>query len=425
MARHLALRATRLLAALAIGTCAAAAPAADDQAKSGAPGQQDQKPNASEAPAGAPPQAAGPPPALVGVGSVIKREVQDQWHLVGRLVEVRRAVVAAEQSGRVVEAIPEQGDAVEAGRTVLARIDDVRARLALRAAEADLAQVQARVLEEAARLDQAQRNVRFLEELSVSSSAKPKEVSDARSMVAEKTAALAVAQAAVVAAEVRIARCQVDLAQLTVKAPFDGVVVAKMTEVGQWVAAGSPVAEMVSVGQIDALIDVPEQYVNFLSRGMEVEVVIEPLATTVTGKVASITPMGSSAARTFPVKVRFDDRQGRLKPGMSLTAHVPTGKRVEQLTVPRDAVKRIAGGTVVWADLNGKAMPIGVKVIFGVGDRYAVVPVGGGPPLLPGAQVVTEGAERLFPTQPLIVTNQPLPPTDSSAEGAEPRQAQP
>ena len=51
------------------------------------------------------------------------------------------------------------------------------------------------------------------------------------------------------------------------------------------------------------------------------------------------------------------------------------------------------------------AMSEPVNVLFGVGsDRYAVEPLPGGRPVLTeGTRVVIEGAERLFPTQPLIL----------------------
>jgi len=71
-------------------------------------------------------------------------------------------------------------------------------------------------------------------------------------------------------------------------------------------------------------------------------------------------------------------------------------------------VQRGGGGDKVWLNLNGQALPLTVQVLFGVGDRYAIQPVGG-PPAAPGMQVVIEGAERLFPTQPLSVVGHPTP----------------
>ena len=368
----------------------------------------------------------GPPPALVQVDVVRKETIQARREVVGRLVEVRRAMVAAEQPGRVVQVNAEEGDKVKADDTVLARIDDVWASLALRTAEAELAQERASVLAETARLNQAKRDLEFVTEVFESGSITQKELIDAEALVRERQASLAVAQATVLAASVQEDRCREDLSRLVVRAPFDGVVVRKMTEVGQWVTVGATVAEIISVGHVDALVDVPEEFVNHLNRGLEVEVWVESLAATVTGKVASITPMGSVSARTFPVKIRLNDRDGSFKPGMSVIAHVPTGKMLEQLTVPRDAVKRTASGTVVWVNLEGKAMPVGVKILFGVKDRFVVTPVGGGPPLLPGARVVTEGAERLFPTQPLnVIKPQTAAVGASSAEKREPEQPKP
>ncbi len=371
-----------------------------------------QGPAKGEKTPGSPPPA-GPPPALVRVGAVASELVQNQWNVVGRLAQVRRAVVAAEQSGRVVAVQAEEGDAVTGNKTVLAKIDDVWAKLDLRTTEAKVQQTEARVAETDARLDQSRRDLRALEDLLASNSAKPREVEDQRATVAEDKAQLDYAHAQLAAAQVEHDRSKENLARLTIVAPFDGVVVKKLTEVGEWVNKGSGVAEIISTGTIDAVIDVPEKYVNYLRPGQNLEVVIESLSVEVTGRVASITPLGSTAARTFPVKVRIDDRQGKLKSGMSVVARVPTGRKSRQLTVPRDAVQRSAVGNAVWLNLDGKAMPVSVKVLFGVGDRYAVAPVGGGPPLMPGMQVVIEGAERLFPTQPLIVQNRP--PADAPA----------
>lgn len=365
---------------------------------------EDAKEDKADAP---PPGAGGPPPALVRVGEVNRESVQQMWDVVGRLREVRRAIVAAEQAGRIVEVSAEEGDHIEAGKTVLVRIDDVWAKIDLQTAEARLAQSKANAEDHAAQLEQATRDLDALAALLKASSAKPKEVDDARTMVRQRAAQLERAKAEVVGAEAELVRAKEDLSRLTVVAPFSGVVIRKMSEVGQWATAGAGVAEIISRGKVDAVIDVPEQYVNFLTRGDAVEVDIEPLKISQVGKVEAIIPLGSSAARTFPVKVRLDDVNGSLKPGMSVLAHVPTGKRADVLTVPRNAVQRRGSGDTVWINLNGQGMPVSVKVRFGVGDRYVVEPLGGGPPLAPGMQVVIEGAERLFPTRPLIVQPEP------------------
>ncbi|MEX1090912.1 MAG: efflux RND transporter periplasmic adaptor subunit, partial [Phycisphaeraceae bacterium] len=349
----------------------------------------------------------GPPPAMVRFGQVQQQELENQWEAIGRLHEQRRTLVATETTGKIVQMPVTEGDAVIGGKTVLVKIDPVWVQLNDQQSRADLQRSKATVLEIEADYDQTQRDRQQLEELLAGGSAKPKEVDDARAAEKAGKARLEAAQAAVLAAQATLDRIATEMQRLQVVAPFDGAVVRKLIEVGQWAAVGTPVAEIVSTGRIDALIDVPERMVNQLAIGRTVEVVIEPLAAgarRVTGKVRAIVPEGVNSARTFPVKIELDDQAGQLKPGMSVVAQVPMGEKTKVLTVPRDAVVAQGMGQVIWANVNGKALPIAVEVLFSHGGRYAVqtAPSNAGPPLAPGMQVVIEGAERLWPTAPVM-----------------------
>ena len=164
-----------------------------------------------------------------------------------------------------------------------------------------------------------------------------KEVEDQRTMVAGNRARLDSAVAARDRAETEVQRTEV-------VAPFDGAVSQKMAEVGQWVAPGDAVVEMVSTGEIDAVFDLPERYVAGLSMGDAVGVRVEALEADLTGEVVAIRPDAATASRTFPVKVRIDDPGEQLRPGMSVVAQVPVAERKSVATVPRDAVLQTAGG---------------------------------------------------------------------------------
>ncbi len=358
------------------------------------------------------------PAQTVRVGAVSQQTLQERWPVIGRLREVRRSIVAAEQFGRIVAINVDQGDAVEGGVTELARIDNVWAKLNLAAGEANLAQAKAGVAEAQANLNQANRELAYLEDLGARGSAKPKEVDDARSAAEAAKARLDRAHADVLAAEASLARAQENVSRLNVIAPFDGLVVAKHTEVGQWVDAGDAVVEIISRGQIDAVIDVPERLINDVELGERVEVRLTGLNIEAQGVVESITPTGATAARTFPVKVRLQDERGLLKAGMSVTAMIPAGRETPLLTVPRDALLRSPAGDVIWAAVDNQAVKVPVKVLFGVADRYAVevAPAYFGPPVVEGTQVVIEGGERLaFPGQPLNI----LPPDEGRIEAAD------
>lgn len=376
----------------------------------------------------------GPPPASIRVGEARLEDLQPRLDVVGRLEAVRRATVAAEVAGRVVEMPVEVGDAVKAGETVLAKIDPVWTRLEVERAKADVASAEATY-------EQAQRDATYLEDLLARASANEKEVEDARTKVKEDEAALATAT-------VMLERAQTQEGRLEVVPPFDAQVAAKRTEVGEYVTPGAAVVDLVSTGEVDAVVDVPEAVVGSLRPGDEVEVRIEPLNQTVTGKVAAIRPTGNDAARTYPVKIRLDDAAGRLRVGMSVTARVPTGERRPQLTVPKDAVLQRDSGAVVWAVMGGggeprgeglggdtatkvaapgggpptgppeTAVPVGVAVLFGEGDRWVVraLPSAGDRALEAGMRVVVLGAERLFPGQPVMIDPRPMLGADADAE---------
>lgn len=346
----------------------------------------------------------GPFPASVRVDKVQTQTLRKRIAVVGRLHELQRATVAAEVEGKILEVPVQEGDPVIAGETVLARIDGVWAEQNLKRAEADVAAAQAT-------LDQSELDLKYLEQLREAQSAKPKEVDDMRAQVASDRARLS---SAVADRE----RAQREVERLVVLAPFDGVVTRKITEVGQWVEPGNDIVEIISLGHVDAIADVPEDVIDQVKLGDTASVIIDPLGLNVAGEVVAINPNGQNAARTFPVKIRLDDQDGKLKAGMSVTVWLPVGAEADYLTVPHDAVMYTVAGKHVWVGVPGgeespmpSAMSVAVRPLFAQGDRVAVEPMHAaeGKLLADGVTVVVEGAENLFPGQPLMDVGAPPP----------------
>ena len=365
-----------------------------------------------EAAAGGAPQ--GPPPASVKIGVVEMQTLQDRVPVIGRLQEIRRVAVTAEVEGKIVEMAVDEGDKVTGGETVIARIDETWAKLAVTSAEADVAAAEAEVSQSGSDLKQ-------LQQLRDAGSARAKEVEDKQTLVDANRARLAAAKAA-------LDRARTELERATIVAPFDGAVSRKMVEVGQWVDPGAGVIEMISTGEIDAVVDVPERYISEVQIGDQVEVMVEALGQAVVGKVVSVRPDGVNASRTFPVKIRLPDMDQRLRAGLSVVAKVPVSREKQFITVPRDSILFKQSGAEIWyaAEMGGpmpQALSEPVNMLFGVDDRYAVEPLPGAPrpALQQGTKVVIEGADRLFPTQPLNIVNPDSadqPPAGSDAAAA-------
>ena len=223
---------------------------------------------------------------LVRVGVAERKSIQPRRPIIGRLVEVRKVTVASEVMGRIVEIPVEEGTPVIAGETVLARVDDVWCRLAL-------ARCQAQVASTEAQLKYAMLELERHKELADSRAVSQSELESQQAAVQELQANLDEAKAAVEEGSERITRS-------VIRAPFDGTVITKHAELGGHVSAGVPIVDIVSSGQVDARLMVPESVINLIRVDQTLPIRVDPLDEEILGKVVSLTPYGTTASRTFP-----------------------------------------------------------------------------------------------------------------------------
>ena len=325
------------------------------------------------------------------------RLVQPRREVTGEVRAVRESTVASREAGLVVSLAVEAGQRVERG-AVLARLDDALAKADVDEArarhDASLAAVEARE----AGVVRAQRDFDRL--LALGESASEKEVLDARSDLVIGEANLAAARAAAAADTAALNRALQRLDDLTITAPFTGVVTRKATEVGEWVGTGDALVDLLDLGMLDAWLNVPESLLAPLqSAGGVAQIRVRATGRVYEGRVSAVVPRADELARLFPVRVRIKNKDGALKPGMSIVGLAPTGQQREMLTVPKDAVLTRDTGTFVYFNAGGVSAPATVRVLFAVGDRLVV----DAPSLTPGAEVVVEGNERLFPGLPLRI----------------------
>ncbi len=329
------------------------------------------------------------PPALIRVGLVEKKSLQPTRAIVGRLAEIRKVVTAAEVTGKIINMPIEEGTEVVGGETLLAEIDEVWSRLALRQSAAQKASIEAQ-------LQFQEREWERVRNLSAVNATTESELERVQAALDELKARLAETEAVMAEQEERLARAKLI-------APFDGVVVAKHAELGGYVTPGAPVAEVISRGEIDARIMIPESAVELIAVGQPLKIQVDPLNEEFEGTVVSLTPYGPGASRTFPARVRLDDHGGRLKVGMSVTAWVPVAAQREALVVHRDAVLIRPDESLVWVAVpegrgdSADVFPVPVNVTARTRDEFAVEPEteDGRRLLVAGAAVVIEGAERL------------------------------
>lgn len=218
---------------------------------------------------------------------------------------------------------------------------------------------------------------------------------------------VAQAAAAVAVQEATIERIDDQLGKHTIRAPFDGWVIERFTEKGQWLARGGLVARIAQLDRVDVEVQVPESSVTKLRRDAEVRLEFDaaPERTWI-GRVARIVPQADLRSRSFPVLVTVEnivvDGDPVLRGGMLARAWLPVGKAEPVTVVPKDSLV-LGGGTplVYVVDVAGGSSAGPATGTVRAASVSLGAAVGGNVEVRSGLErgqlVVVRGNERLRP----------------------------
>jgi multidrug efflux pump subunit AcrA (membrane-fusion protein) len=373
--------------------------------------------------------------AMVEVAPVVQQTIAQPVVFVGTVEPSRRSQVASEVEGIVEQLLVEEGQLVNQGDTLLQlRQESLHILLRARQATAErhrqelaelkngtrpevIAEAAAEVAEAEAELARSHREMSRQMDLSGRGVAAVRSREDAetdakvaqqRLMRARKRYELAVqgprveqiaqAEAQYQAAQAEVAALQYDLQRSQVPAPFRGFVVAKHTEVGQWLDRGDPVVTLIELSEAHITVPIPERYIPHVQLGADGLVQFDALPeATWQGEMIRIIPQ-ATASRTFPVTIAVANPELYIKSGFFARVTLQVGEQQNALMVPKDAIVTQGPRHLVYVVREGKAVSVPVqRTAFHEG--FAVVTGS----LQPGEQVVIRGNERLRPGQPVQV----------------------
>ena len=187
---------------------------------------------------------------------------------------------------------------------------------------------------------------------------------------------------------------------LRVRSPISGTVINKAVYEGQWVQRGDPLFEIADLSRLWLLLDLYEEELPWLRLGQRVSVQSGSVpGESFNGTVSFIDPIVSVATRTVKVRVEFNNRSGRLKPGMFVTAHIvaqlagDSDSKTTRLAVPREAVLKTGERSVAYVEVvpgtyRGARVTLGPLAEDAEGRHFYPVLAG----LEEAQQVVTRGA---------------------------------
>jgi len=323
---------------------------------------------------------AQPRPSLVVTVPVVKGVVNPLQTYVGTLYYDRQSKLASEMEGVVRTLAVDEGQLVKQG-DVLATLDSQVLQANVAAKSSAYEALQAELTRQELDLKRAQK---LHEKESISQSQYDQDYYTTIQMRARNKAAKSELEA-----------LKIQLEKTRIKAPFTGVVTGRNVDIGEWVGKGTIITILVATDSIEAKLNIPARLIDILRNSKQFQATIEGRDINVNLK--TVIPVADAMTRTFPVEMDVPKEMGFIE-GMRIDVRVPTLKEQESMMVPRDAVIKRFGQTVVFAAVDGKAVMIPVKVIGYKTDLAAIVGTG----IAEQMRVVVKGNERIFPNMPIM-----------------------
>ncbi len=291
----------------------------------------------------------------VEVAAAIRDTVVDAIAATGQIEAIQSIELRPEVSGRIIDILVREGQEVADGAPLF-KVDDAELKAQVAQAEADR-QLARQALERTKQLI---------------------------AQNASSTSDLEQAQAKSQSADANHDLLKTRLDRTVVRAPFAGVTGRRLVSIGTYVSSQTPLITLQSVNPQHASFDVPERYADRLRRGQLVSFQVAALpGKNFSGEVVFVDPVVSLPGRTILIKARVPNNEHQLQAGA--------------VVVPEDALMPMQGATFVWAIKDGKAdrrqVSVGVRTA-----GWAEIQSG----VEAGDSVVVGGAERLFPTAPVM-----------------------
>ena len=171
--------------------------------------------------------------------------------------------------------------------------------------------------------------------------------------------------------ELELARQQ--LVDTVVASPIDGAVSERRASVGEFLAAGAPVATIVKLHPLRLRLAVPERDSTSVRVGQSVVVTVEGVAGEHKGRVARVSPSISEQNRTLLIEAEVPNEGSALRPGAFAKAEIVLAGGVRVVTVPATAVVTFAGVEKVLTVDKDKAAERRVQTGRRLGDRVEIV----------------------------------------------------
>ncbi len=189
----------------------------------------------------------------------------------------------------------------------------------------------------------------------------------------------------------------------TLYADADGVITAVQAEVGQVVAAGTPVVKLARTAEKEVRVSIPEDQIEVLRQVTDLAVKTWANSNVaISGRLRELSPIADPATRTYTAKISLPRAGPEIRLGMTATVQF-AAPALPGIHLPMTALVNSKEGTAVWVVESGVVKLVPVQVASATGTEVLVAQG-----LSAGQSVVTAGVNQLRPGQKVSLLGQEL-----------------
>jgi RND family efflux transporter MFP subunit len=303
------------------------------------------------------------------------------------VVARREATVSSKLTGKVEEILVEEGMRVEKDQ-IVARLDAATQRAQFELANAQVTAARAALVEIEAQLRAARLERDRARDLAARQLTSVSSLDAAEADFDSLAARLETGRENVKVAQSNRALAQDALDNMTIRAPFGGMVVSKNAQPGEMISPVSAgggftrtgICTIVDMDSLEIEVDVNEAYIQRVAAGQRVSATLDAYPDwQIPAEVIAIVPTADRQKATVRVRIGFLERDERVLRDMGtkvafLGADAPaqTEQQMQGVMIAQEALQRDADGDFVWGVKNNLVERRGVTV-GGSRDRERVL----------------------------------------------------
>ena len=251
------------------------------------------------------------PPAKIVVAAIEERIVAENTPIIGVLYFDRVSGLSTEVAGMVKSVHFREGDRIKRGAVLLNLSTDFIDK------EIELAEM--RIDEISVRIERTDKDLERYGTLVRQKAIREKDHEDVgferRELITQRDA---------LRKQLEITRLK--KAKSIIRAPFDGIVLAKGMDVGDWIDPGKEFCRIGSTEDVFVKVPIAEELLPYSGKGDIVNVTINAFDKRVRGKIAGILPVADPRTKNVMLKIRLPQMEIVVE-NMSATVYVPVSKR--------------------------------------------------------------------------------------------------